>query len=286
MTKAPVKKNKKAKMSSAKEKIAKGKVKAKLSSASSSVKKKKKKKIHEEEEIISKKRKKIAPVEVEEVEEDDIDDEDEDFRRVRSVSDSEDDAEDAEDEETSDEDDSDDSEPEPIHDLSVVDPGPDLNEVSCGYNCGSCTKFVKLDDPIRNDPAWITTQMERKARSRCPFLFPDEIDIAENKSINDYVVCADTKACDQFHFNEDRGSEELAQALNIVRKLQRDEIDVVSYLVERIRSLKLDEDKYGYKLGERMELRVKVKEGEAMVKCEVVDFQRKKGEEVIVRVMN
>lgn len=273
------KKKKKLHAESGKDKLGKVKSKNKLSPSSSKLKKKKKKKRVEQEEVIAKKKKSVvlaAPV----YDEDDIGEEDDDIAHVDDEGD-----EDIDSDSAVDADDEDDE--VPVHDLGKVDPGPELSEVACGFNCGSCMKFVKIDDPIRKDSEWLTSNLEKKSKLRCPFLFPDEIDVPENKSIHDFVMRADSKACDHFNFNEDRATENLTAVLNIVRaKLDRDEIDVVSHLVDRVRGMKADEDKYGYQLGEQMRIRYKTKDGEVTVKCEVIEFQRKKGAEVVVRPMS
>jgi len=260
------KKKKKLATVSGKDKLGKIKKKNKLEVSSSKTKKKKRKKLKEQEEELLKKGKKKKKVVV--IDEDDLDSDEDD---PAEVLDTEEDSEESED---------DADEQEPTNDLSAVDPGPEIEEVECGFNCGSCTKFVKLDDPIRKDPEWITTQISRKSRSRCPFLFPEEMEVPDAKSVSDLVVRADSKACDHFAFNEDRASEHLTIALDVIRaKLNKDEIDIVSHSVDRIRGLKSEENKYGYQLGEQMRLQY----GEHVLKCEVVEFQRKKGAEVIVR---
>lgn len=165
-------------------------------------------------------------------------------------------------------------------DLSKIDPGPEVTEVPCGFKCGSCTKFVKLDDPLRNNPEWVTRQIEAKASRRCPFLFPEDID-PQGKALSDFVVRADSKACDKFDFNDERASSALLDVLNKARLMDSDEIDVVAFMVDRIRTQKTSEALYGYTLGERCS--VKFKDVERPVKCEVIDFQRKKNAEVIVR---
>jgi|ERR1035437_1332555 hypothetical protein len=265
------KKKKKLATVSGKDKLGKIKKKNKLEVSSSKTKKKKRKKLKEQEADLLKKKKKKVVV----IDEDDLepDDDDEDPAEVLDT------------EEGVDESDSDDevAEQEPTNDLSAVDPGPEIEEVECGFNCGSCTKFVKLDDAIRKDPEWITTQISKKSRSRCPFLFPEEMEVPDSKSVSDLVVRADSKACDHFAFNEDRASEHLTVALDVIRaKLTKDEIDIVSHSVDRIRGLKSEESKYGYQLGEQMRLQF----GEHVIKCEVVEFQRKKGAEVIVRPLS
>jgi hypothetical protein len=262
------KKKKKLATVSGKDKLGKIKKKNKLEVSSSKTKKKKRKKLKEQEEELLKKGKKKKKVVV--IDEDDLDSDEDD---PAEVLDTEEDSEGSESEDDADE-------QEPTNDLSAVDPGPEIEEVECGFNCGSCTKFVKLDDPIRKDPEWITTQISRKSRSRCPFLFPEEMEVPDAKSVSDLVVRADSKACDHFAFNEDRASEHLTIALDVIRaKLNKDEIDIVSHSVDRIRGLKSEENKYGYQLGEQMRLQY----GEHVLKCEVVEFQRKKGAEVIVR---
>lgn len=269
---------------SVKDKIGKVKNKAKLDASSSKLKKKKSKKRRElEEELEAKSKKSRKRVEVDD--EDDVgsDDEDEVLDRA-SVTEKEDGEHTASEASTDDTEDEDDASPV---DLSQIDPGPDASEVGCGFNCGSCTKFVKLDDPRRDDPDWLNEQLNRKPKSRCPFLFPDEIEVQESKTVEDYIVRADTRACDHFVFDEDRASPDMQALLVLVRsKTGRNELDVIAHMVERIRNMKIDEDKYGYSIGERVRTAYRNLEGDSVtLDCEVIEFQRRKGAEVIVRVI-
>lgn len=277
VSKSEKKKKKKTREESTKSKLGKVNSKNKLEVASSKVKKKKKKKRSDQEEVLEKKLKK-APVSGY-ADEDDIGDddpsEDEDIVSVETE----------EDEGASAVDTDNDGEEDEV-DLAGIDAGPDVSEVPCGFNCASCTKFVKLDDPIRQDPEWLTEQVSKRAKSRCPYLFPDEIEVPENKNLNDFIVRADSRACDHIHFNEDRAPAHLTTLLKIIRtETAREELDLVAHLVDRIRGLKSEEDKHGYVLGEQMRVRYKTKDGEQNIKCEVIEFQRKKGSEVIVRPM-
>lgn len=282
---AIVKKTKKKASTSIREKLSGKKKKSALAKAKSSVKKKKKKSLKKEEEIVLKKKKNLVIEEDDDV--DDVDDVDEDVDE--DVDDSIDDADESEDDsyvDSSEVDDSDEESEEQEVDLTSVDPGPTREEVGCGFHCGSCRKFVAINDPIRNDPEWLTKQNAKKSSNRCPFLFPDEIDIPENKKLSDLVMKADTKACDRFDLDEDHASEALRKSLSIMRAMPREEIDVLFHCVEHVRSLKSDEDKYGYSLGEQMRLPVKdLPGGEQRVLFEVIGFQRKKNEEVLIRPM-
>lgn len=287
--KKPAKSQKKT-SASQKEKIAKSKKTAHLSKASSKVKKKKTS-TREDEELLRRKAKKASAKSKTEDDDDDLVDEyDEDNVKPLSVVEDDSDSDGDDDEEDDDapvdsdsDDDADDddaSEEGNVRDLSKIDPGPEISEVTCGFNCGSCTKFVKLDDPVRGNPEWVTKQIESKASRLCPFLFPEDID-TQGKPVSDFVVRADSKACDKFDFNDERASQTLLSVLGSVRLMDSSEIDVLAFSVDRIRTQKTSEALYGYTLGERCA--VKCKGIERPVKCEVIDFQRKKNAEVIVR---
>jgi hypothetical protein len=172
--------------------------------------------------------------------------------------------------------------------LSRIDPGPSVEDVPCGFNCASCAKFVRLDSSKRTDPEWLTMMINKKASSRCPYVFPEEIVPAEGKSLKDYVVRADSTACDKFEFMESRLENEAEKsALRVIRGCSPDLVSVFAFEIGRIKVLKTDEDKYGYRLGETVRLNYTTKdERQLLLKCEVVDFQRKKGAEVIVRPIN
>lgn len=273
-------KKKKVPAVSIREKLGGKKKKSVLIKSKSSVKKKKKKPLRDEEETVAKKKKR-AVIE----EPDDVDDVDEDPDEVDI------DSVDSEDEEETEEDESDvdssvvDEDEDNIVDLSAIDPGPTRVEVGCGFNCGSCRKFVAINDPVRDDPEWLSKQNMKKANNRCPFLFPDELDVPENKKLADLVMKADTKACDRFDLDEDHASEALQKSLSIMRNMTREEVDVLFHCVESVRGLKADEDKYGYALGEKMYLLCETTEGPQRVHFEVIGFQRKKGAEVFVRAL-
>jgi hypothetical protein len=241
----------------------------------SSVKKKKKSSIAEDTEKL--KRKKVSIPD-----EDDVEDEDEDFvgRASESI-----DADDGDDE-GYEEDDNEGAELIHVIDqLAKCDPGPAVTaDTPCGFNCGSCDKFVPLNDPRREDSEWLTAQLNRKAATRCPFLFPEELEIAEGKTINDYVMRADTKACDKFRFNENRAGEQLKLVIDTMRKyITADELQILQFQIEQTRKLKAVSADNGYSLGERVQLNIPVKGIPKLITCEVIDFQRKKGAEVVVR---
>jgi hypothetical protein len=276
---------KKAPSLTAREKLSGKKKKSPLAAAKSSIKKKKKKTLRETEDDIRKKtKKKVVTV----VDDDDDVDPDPDDVDLDSLESDDDEIENDEENDTESDDEEAEEEPEENEvDLSSVDPGPERSEVACGFVCGSCRKFVKIDDPIRQDPEWLSEQNNKKASSRCPFLFPDEVEIQENKKLSDFVMKADTKACDKFALEEEYASDSLQKSLGLMRGMNRGEIDVLYHSIENIRVLKQDEDKHGYNLGEKMHLLVVDSSGNNVRGLfEVVDFQRKKGAEVIVRCLD
>lgn len=239
---------------------------------------KRKKKAVSEDTSLLKKKKRAA--DLDEEEDDDIEDEDDVVTNATSAVDVDEDEEDYED---GDEEDGED-------DLSLAeqieqcDPGPALNEVPCGFNCGSCSKFVKIDDARRQDSEWLTAQMEKKVAKRCPFLFPEDLDIAAGKSVNDYVMRADSPACDKFSLSELRASTHLRDVLTIVRQhITSDELTVLQFSIEHTRKLKKESVNNGYSLGQHIDVPMIVGGVPRNVKCEVIDFQRKKGAEVVVR---
>lgn len=171
--------------------------------------------------------------------------------------------------------------------LSAVDPGPAVTDVPCGFNCGTCSKFVKLDDPRREDPEWLTEMINKKASARCPFAFPEEIVPAEGKSIKDYVVRADSTPCEKFDLMASRLDEQTLSVLSAIRSCSSDMVSVFAFEINKIKSLKSEEERYGYRLGAVITLPYTLPDGNTVdLKCEVIDFQRKKGAEVIVRPRN
>lgn len=249
---------------------------------SSKVKHKKHKSVSEDTALL-KKRSRSADADDDD---EDIDDEDEDtLTGVSGVIDEDDDEEsDEEGGEDSADDSSDEDELTLIEQIQRCDPGPSVKDVDCGFNCGSCEKFVPLNDPRREDSEWLTRQLNRKAKTRCPYLFPEELDVPEGKTINEYIMRADTPACEQFRFNERRASTELAAVIDAIRsKVRTGELAILQFQIESTRKLKKESASNGYELGEKVPLRLQIHGVEKLVTCEVVDYQRKKGAEVIVR---
>lgn len=250
---------------------------------SSKVKHKKHKSVSEDVELLKKRNRAAA----DDSDDEDIDDEDADtLSSVTGALDDEDaDPEDVDDADGEDgEDSSAEDELTLIEQIQKCDPGPSAADVECGFNCGSCEKFVPLNDPRREDSEWLTRQLNRKAKTRCPYLFPEELDVADGKVINDYIMRADTHACEQFRFNERRASPELASVIEAIRSSVRvGELAILQFQIESTRKLKKESASNGYELGEKVPLRLPVKGSEKLVMCEVIDYQRKKGAEVIVR---
>ena len=249
---------------------------------SSKVKHKKHKSVSEDAELLKKRSRSVS----DDSEEEYIDDEDEDTLSSVTGTLDDDDAvsEDEDDTDSDDDDSSDEDELTLIEQIQKCDPGPEVTDVECGFNCGSCEKFVPLNDPRREDSEWLTRQLNRKAKTRCPYLFPEELDVAEGKVINDYIMRADTHACEQFRFNERRASTDLASVIELIRsKVHVGELAILQFQIESTRKLKKESASNGYELGEKVPLRLPVQGSEKLVMCEVVDYQRKKGAEVIVR---
>ena len=239
--------------------------------------KRKKKSVSEDTSLLKKKKR---AANLDEEEEDDIEDEDDVVTNASSAVDADEDEEEYDEDEDGDGDD----------DLSVAeqiencDPGPEISEVACGFLCGSCSKFVKIDDPRRQDSQWITAQMEKKVAKRCPFLFPEELDVAEGKSISNYVMRADSPACDKFAISEARATPHLREVLSLVRAhLTPDELTVLQFSISHTRKLKEESVNNGYSIGQKIDVPMMQGGIPRNVKCEVIDFQRKKGAEVIVR---
>ena len=246
------------------------------------VKRKKSRSVAEETEVLKRKRNSKA---ADEDEEEDIEDEDEDtVAGISDAVDADDEDEDDDSESESDDEDGDEDALTLADQIAQCDPGPAVTEVACGFNCSSCDKFVAINDPIRDDSEWLTSQVNKKAKSRCPFLFPDELDIAEDKTINDYVMRADSKACEQFRFNEHRAGEHLRSCIDLIREhIPVDELAILQFQIEQTRKLKKESASNGYELGSKVKLRMIVRGVEKLVTFKVIDFQRKKGAEVIVR---
>lgn len=165
-----------------------------------------------------------------------------------------------------------------------LDPGPDPKDVPFGLNCGSCKKFVKLDDPRRDDPEWLLSMSKKK--DRCPLLFAtDDWDLTQvpAEQISQYIPTADRPECDKYAVDENKCSDELREVITIAReRLTVDELNVFNSMAAGIEKLKAQERKMGYRIGEIVE----VWEEDKVYRSKVVDFQRRAHSEVIVQTLN
>jgi hypothetical protein len=153
----------------------------------------------------------------------------------------------------------------PSFDLSRLDPGPDRDSVQVGYNCGSCKKFLALNDERRDDPEY----MERYLSSNhhCPVAVL-EFTRLKGKNIEDVVARANSSACSKFELDPNRARKELNDVLDSVHALSTGEFDILAVSLEGIKKQKTFEDKYDLKLGQRIKTAIAGHEGtfDAIVK--------------------
>lgn len=165
-----------------------------------------------------------------------------------------------------------------------IDPGPDPKTVPFGLNCGSCKKFVKLDDPRRDDPEWLLAMSKKK--DRCPLMFATEdydLTTISTEELSKYIATADRPECEKFVVNDAKCSPELIEVITKAREaLTLDELLVFNFMATGIEKLKASERRHGYRIGETVE----VYEGDKTYKSKVIDFQRRSHMEVIVQTLN
>jgi hypothetical protein len=162
-------------------------------------------------------------------------------------------------------------------DLSKLDPGPDASDVSCGYNCASCMKFLALNDPRRDDPEFMERYLS--IANHCPVALPNIVKIPKNKTIDDIVARANTVACSKFKLNKHKASEHLVLAIDTIRLLTKGEFDVVASSLGEISKQKALEEKYGSRIGDAVTTSVSGYDGN--YKGRVIGFQ---GKNLLIRV--
>jgi hypothetical protein len=163
-------------------------------------------------------------------------------------------------------------------DITKIDPGPEVEDVPCGFNCGSCTHFLKLDDPRRDDPQAMEDYL--RLSSSCPVAFPELVKL-KGKDINDVVARANTTACAKFKLNVKRTSPKLRQTMEAIRSLEKGEFDIIVANMDRISKEKAQESRYGCRIGEVIKTRVNGIE--EVVDAKVTGFQ---GKSVVARVVH
>ena len=160
-------------------------------------------------------------------------------------------------------------------DLTFFDPGPGKDEVDFGFNCGCCSKFVRWDDPLRSDPYFMASTVQR---DHCPRLTLHEQPIPRSFPLEEFIPQADQAGCDAFALDADRAPAAVATIVEQLDGLSFDELSVVGYEVYRAFLAKKHGERFGYELGAEFSVR---KAGRPIM-VRVIGFQRKSGEEVIV----
>lgn len=134
-------------------------------------------------------------------------------------------------------------------DLDQVNPGPAAADVPFGSNCGSCAKFLAINDPRRDDPDFMDRYLS--GHMKCPSSLPELI-LMKNKgrTVDDVVMRADTPACTKFVYEPTRASKDLVEVMNRLAHLQRGELEVVAVSMDSLRHMKKVEARFGYRIGQ------------------------------------
>lgn len=161
-------------------------------------------------------------------------------------------------------------------DTTHLDPGPPASDVPFGYNCGSCSKFLALNDARRDDPEFMETYLA--SAQHCPLAVIQVMRIKGDKTPDELVRRANNSACGKFKIDNKRATPEFIELLAAVRGTTRGEFDVITSQLDTIHREKTLEDRYGYRLGEIIKTRLAGVEGP--VSARVVGF---KGKNVVIQ---
>lgn len=138
-------------------------------------------------------------------------------------------------------------------DTTHLDPGPAAADVPFGFNCGSCSKFLALNDARRDDPDFMESYLS--SNGHCPLALIQTVRVKDNKTPDELVRRAPDVACSKFKINKQRATPEFLELLERVRGTTRGEFDVISSQLDGFHREKLLEDRYGYRLGEIVKTR-------------------------------
>lgn len=155
-------------------------------------------------------------------------------------------------------------------DVSKLNPGPDAADVPFGFNCGSCSKFLALNDPRRDDPEFMEGYLS--SSQHCPAAVI-ELVRAKNKTPDEIVRRANDTACNKFKIATKRATSEFIELLSTVRSVTKGEFDVLTSQLDTIQREKALEEKYGYKLGDSVKTHVPGVDG--VVNARVIGFKGK-----------
>lgn len=163
-------------------------------------------------------------------------------------------------------------------DLSKIDPGPEIADVPCGFNCGSCSHFIKLDDPRRDDPQFMEDYL--RLSSSCPVAILELVKL-KGKDVNEVLAKANSTACPKFKLNPKRASTNLKAVIEAVRCLEKGEFDILASNMDKIARDKSMEGRYGCRIGEVIKTRL---QGfDHPVDAKVTGFQ---GKSIVARVIH
>ena len=132
-------------------------------------------------------------------------------------------------------------------DLSSIPAGPGADDVDFGANCGSCSKYLAIDDARRADPEFMESYLS--GNSFCPLAVPELLKNTA-KPFADQLARADSKACSRFQHASFQASDNFNTAVSRLKLLTRGELDVVALMLNSLLKLKDLEDKFGYKINQ------------------------------------
>lgn len=150
-----------------------------------------------------------------------------------------------------------------VEEWEGIDPGPGIDDVPFGSNCGSCIKFLAINDVRRDDPAYMTKYLTY-INQQCPACLP-EVALAKERArarnhkptLADVVRKADSPACSKFVYNHERASTDLVEVMNRISRLHPGEFNVVASSMDDLKRIKSVEEKFGYRMGDSVPVQVR-----------------------------
>jgi hypothetical protein len=150
-----------------------------------------------------------------------------------------------------------------VEEWAGVDPGPAIDDVPFGSNCGSCVKFLAINDVRRDDPEFMTKYLTY-VNQQCPACLP-ELALQKERArtrndkltLADVVRKADSPACTKFVYNHERASENLVEVMNRLSRLHPGEFNVVASSMDELKRIKSVEERFGYRLNETIPVQVR-----------------------------
>jgi len=158
-----------------------------------------------------------------------------------------------------------------VEEWAGVDPGPAIDDVPFGSNCGSCVKFLAINDIRRDDPEYMAKYLAH-VNQQCPACLP-ELTLQKERArrrnntltLVDVVRKADSPACTKFVYNHERASANLVEVMNRLSRLHPGEFHVVASSMDELKRIKSVEERFGYRMGDTVPVQVRGRRMDGLV---------------------